>query len=126
MIKISNFSFQELINTNQILNNVPTSMEVVRNMVHSAECLQLIRDDFNSPILVNSGFRSVEVNDAVGGVSSSWHLSGLAYDITSSNSRKFDDLKKCVQKFVDEHPDVIREYFFYDSRKFIHVAFKFS
>lgn len=126
MIQILNFSFLELINTNQNLHNLPVSMEVVRNMVHSAECLQLIRDDFKSAISVNSGFRSPAVNEAVGGAPKSWHQYGLAYDIRSTMSWKFEDLKKSVQKFVDEHSSMVREYIVYDDKKFIHLAFKFN
>lgn len=40
-----------------------------------------IRNELHLPIIVTAGYRSKEVNEAVGGVLSSYHVKGLAADI---------------------------------------------
>ena len=42
--------------------------------------LQEVRDILDSPIVVTSGFRCADHNQAVGGVSNSCHMKGLAAD----------------------------------------------
>ena len=43
--------------------------------------LQQIRDHFKAPVTINSGYRTVTKNKAVGGAAYSQHLYGLAADI---------------------------------------------
>lgn len=43
--------------------------------------LQTIRDHFDAPITINSGFRTATKNKAVGGATYSKHLYGMAADI---------------------------------------------
>ena len=44
--------------------------------------LQQIRDHFKAPVTINSGYRTVTKNKAVGGATYSQHLYGMAADIT--------------------------------------------
>lgn len=46
------------------------------------EVLQKIRDHFQKPITINSGYRTVTKNKSVGGATYSQHLYGMAADIT--------------------------------------------
>ena len=85
---IKNFTFKELIKTDSGLDNIPSDMNVVKNLVRLSEFLQQIRDELHLPIIVNSAYRSKEVNEAVGGVSSSYHVKGLAADIKCSDMDK--------------------------------------
>lgn len=55
--------------------------EVFSNVLELAVNLQVLRDLICVPININSGYRSPEHNKAVGGVSSSQHLTGKAADI---------------------------------------------
>ena len=87
-MNISNFSFSELIKTDTELDNTPNDMNVIRNLVRLSEFLQIIRNELQLPIIVNSGYRSKEVNEKVGGVSSSYHVKGLAADIKCSDMDK--------------------------------------
>ena len=50
------------------------------------EYLDGIREEFREPIKVTSGFRSWDVNHAVGGVKKSQHLAGQAADIVPAKS----------------------------------------
>ena len=85
---IKNFTFKELIKTDTGLDNTPSDMNVVKNLVRLSELLQQIRNELQLPIIVNSAYRSKEVNEAVGGVSSSYHVKGLAADIKCSDMDK--------------------------------------
>lgn len=88
MINISNFSFSELIKTDTGLDNTPSDMNVISNLCRLAAFLQTIRNELHMPIIVNSAYRSPEVNAKVGGVSSSYHVKGLAADIRCSDMDK--------------------------------------
>ena len=87
-MNISNFSFSELIKTDTGLNNTPNDMNVLSNLCRLAAFLQTIRNELHLPIIVNSAYRSPEVNAKVGGVSSSYHVKGLAADIRGSDMDK--------------------------------------
>lgn len=60
-------------------NNPPP--DVLRALQTTAEMLERIRNVLNVPVIVTSGYRSPRVNKAVGGVTSSDHLTGQAADI---------------------------------------------
>lgn len=85
---IKNFTFKELIKTDTGLDNTPSDMNVLSNICRLAAFLQTIRNELHLPIIVNSAYRSKEVNEAVGGVSSSYHVKGLAADIKCSDMDK--------------------------------------
>ena len=85
---ITNFSFSELTRTQTGIKNVPDDMNVVKNIVRLSEFLQQIRNELHLPIVVTSGYRSKEVNEAVGGVLSSYHVKGLAADIKCADMDK--------------------------------------
>ena len=88
MIDITHFTFTEMTKTDSGLDNIPDNMNVIRNLVRLSEFLQQIRNELHLPIIVNSGYRSKEVNESVGGVSSSYHCKGLAADIKCSDMDK--------------------------------------
>lgn len=52
------------------------------------EMLDCARDIAGFPFIINSGFRTIEHNKAVGGSGSSSHLLGWAADIHVTSSRK--------------------------------------
>ena len=80
-----NFSLQELTKSQEALrkglNNTP-SQEVISNLQElSNMVLQRVRDHFGKSVVVTSGYRSPEVNAAVGGSKTSDHCKGQAADI---------------------------------------------
>ena len=87
-MNITNFTFKELVKTDTGLDNIPNDMNVLSNICRLASFLQIIRNELHLPIIVNSGYRSKEVNESVGGVSSSYHVKGLAADIKCSDMDK--------------------------------------
>jgi uncharacterized protein YcbK (DUF882 family) len=56
--------------------------EVLKNIKILARHLQTIRNYVDEPINVNSAYRSEKHNKAIGGVKNSYHVKGLAVDIT--------------------------------------------
>ena len=87
-MNITNLTFKELVKTDTGLDNMPNDMNVIHNLVRLSEFLQIIRNELHLPIIVNSGYRSKEVNEAVGGVLSSYHVKGLAADIKCADMDK--------------------------------------
>ncbi len=81
------FSLRELTKTKTGIENVPNEGQV-ENLKRVCGWLEQLRRRWNNiygdgddPIIINSGFRSPEVNKAVGGVSTSNHTTGCAVDI---------------------------------------------
>ena len=87
-MNITNFTFSELIKTDTGLDNTPSDMNVLSNICRLAAFLQTVRNELHLPIIVNSAYRSKEVNEAVGGVLSSYHVKGLAADIKCADMDK--------------------------------------
>lgn len=87
-MNITDFTFKELVKTDTGLDNTPNDMNVLSNICRLAAFLQTIRNELHLPIIVNSAYRSKEVNESVGGVSSSYHCKGLAADIRCSDMDK--------------------------------------
>ena len=81
------FGLAELTKTSVNIENVPSEAQV-ENLKRVCRWLERLRKRWNDkygdgddPIIINSGFRSPEVNKAVGGVPTSNHLTGCAVDI---------------------------------------------
>jgi hypothetical protein len=82
----NNFSLQEMIKSETALrkdiDNTPHNDDVVQNLtVLCEQVLQPLRDAYGVGIKVNSGYRSPDVNAAVGGSRTSDHCKGQAADI---------------------------------------------
>jgi hypothetical protein len=77
------------------IENTPDNPTIERMQALMDECLDKVREMWGKPIGVNSGYRSAELNRAVGGAKNSQHLRGEAADITTGtkeNNRKLFDL----------------------------------
>lgn len=79
-----------------------------------------VREFLRVPCVVNSGFRSKELNKVVGGVSNSYHTKGLACDIVPQGRgvrECWEELKKSsLSKDIDQC-------ILYEKRGFIHCGF---
>lgn len=78
-----------------------TPCEVLINLKEVALNLQVLRDYFGIPIVVNSGYRSPNYNKRVGGAKSSQHLLGKAADITVAGKRPVQ-IKAAIEKLIGE------------------------
>ena len=59
--------------------------DVYKNIQELAENLQIIRDQLQEPIKINSAYRCENHNRKIGGTSKSQHLKGKAADIVVKN-----------------------------------------
>ena len=80
------FTLRELTKTKTGIENVPNE-EQVNNLKRLCRWLEELRRRWNGlygdgddPIIINSGFRSPDVNKTVGGAPLSNHLTGCAVD----------------------------------------------
>ena len=62
--------------------NIPSHV-AIENMKRVCVCLEPLRQA-QGPIVINSGYRSPQLNKKVGGVSTSNHMTGCAVDIRCS------------------------------------------
>ena len=78
-----NFTFEELLITSSHLPNVPTEMQIDCLKALVSNLLQPARELLDSPIHINSGFRSLAVNKEKGGSMRplSQHCKGEAADL---------------------------------------------
>lgn len=99
------FTYEEMTRTDTGFLNLVNRYEYMANLTRLCMLLESIRCMFHdTPIIVNSGYRSAKVNKAVGGAKNSYHLRGLAADIRFSEGSEFtldqlfaicSDLKSC-------------------------------
>jgi hypothetical protein len=94
-----NFTLEELtvseIAARRNLDNTPNATEVA-NLVRVAELLEQVRALLGKPILVNSAFRSKQVNDAVGSRDTSQHRLGCAADIRVPGMTPKQVVQACI------------------------------
>ena len=74
--------------------NIPSHVHI-ENLKRLCRWLELLRTRWNmmygegdDPLIINSGYRSPQVNKAVGGVATSNHLTGCAVDIRVSGQEQ--------------------------------------
>ena len=89
-----NYSLEDLTVTNSSYDNNPDTDEQLENIQYTSRILDEVADLIDYAPHVNSGYRSAAVNDDVGGVSSSAHLSGLAVDLHFGKSSDEDSAEK--------------------------------
>lgn len=112
------FTFEELIHTDSTSqeNNIPSWDCIVRLMALCRYVLDPIREKYGKPIIVTSGYRSRFLNNFVGGVSTSQHLSGLAADLCCDDPKALFDL-------ISESDLPFDQLIYYQKRKFVHVSY---
>ena len=63
--------------------NIP-SHEAIANLANLCTWLEVLREKASQPIIINSGYRSPQLNRKVGGATTSNHLTGCAADIRTN------------------------------------------
>lgn len=91
------------------LDNTPNATQL-SNLVRTAELLEQIKEVFNmKPIIVNSGFRSKPVNDAIGSKDTSQHLLGCAADIRVPGMNP-NEVCRAIMDSGIQYDQLIREF----------------
>lgn len=119
------FTINELCKSNTAkqykINNIP-SEEVEKNLILLVEnVLDPLREAWGRPIIVNSGYRSPELNSKIGGAKNSQHLTGCAVDIQTVSDSKEDNKKlfELVQSLKLPFDQLINE----SNYSWIHVSY---
>lgn len=107
-----NFTLKEFIEsetaTEKKIDNIPDFDEVFRLHDLIKNVVQPLRTLYGKPIEVKSGYRSPELNKAVGGATNSQHMEGNSVDIstgTKKGNKKLFELIRMYLKFdqvIDE------------------------
>lgn len=101
------FTIDELIRTSTGIINIPTSGAANNLMTLVKNVLDPAREAYGAPIRVNSGYRSPEVNEVIGGAKNSQHTRGEAADITCSDNMKLFKILLNMEfdQLIYEHGD---------------------
>jgi len=94
-----NFSLSEF----ESKDGATTPEDVLRNLQKVAKQLQILRDYVGLPIKVNSGYRSPEHNEKIGGSKNSQHKLGKAADIVIAGlkpSEVYDLVERLIREDV--------------------------
>ena len=109
------------------INNTPDDW-VTENLRQVAiNIFQPLREAFGCPIYVSSGYRSAELNTAIGGSSRSQHVEGRALDLDAdvyggcTNSQIFNWIKENV-----EFDQLIWEFGDDDNPDWVHVSYVYD
>ena len=102
------------------IDNKPTNLHLASLTVLCNEILQPLRDWYLKPITINSGYRSEELNKAIGGSKTSQHCKGQAADIdtVSDNIKLFFYIKDNL-----EYDQLLAEFEQDGNIAWIHVSY---
>jgi hypothetical protein len=116
------FTLAELTHTDhRELENIPNESETA-NLQRLAEFLELVKTVLGGkPIMVNSAFRSKQVNDAVGSKDTSQHRIGCAADIRVPGMTP-DEVVKAIIASNLGYDQVIREFAMATGGGWTHVS----
>ena len=85
--------------------NIP-SHEAIANLKRVCGWLEVLRKRYGGPIIINSGYRSPQLNKKIGGVPTSNHLTGCAADIRVTGMEQLIRYAAILLDYADEsHQD---------------------
>lgn len=100
------------------IDNIPSSPLILTNLKTLAEGLESVRSLLGRPVIINSGYRSIMVNNLLGSKPTSQHTKGLAADfVCPSFGTPKDIVKKIVSSDVN-YDQVILEF-----DRWVHISF---
>lgn len=107
------------------LPNLPTAEEWARLDDLTVELLDKVREALGVPVTVNSGFRTLEVNRAIGGSATSDHMIGAAADIVSSRAASSSrELARKVVAILEQLGIQWDQVIWYDHKPHVHVSWR--
>lgn len=105
------------------LNNTPSKAIIEVMKITAAKVFQPVRDHFGKPVRVSSFYRSPEVNEAVGGSSTSQHKTGEAIDIQATAGFTNAQIFEYIRKNLD-FDQLIWEYGTTKEPSWVHVSYR--
>jgi len=79
------------------LDNTP-SPDIIVQLTKTSHGLEMIRTLLQAPIHINSGYRSIDVNKAVGSSSTSQHVLGQAVDFIAPQFGRPRDIVEAIRR----------------------------
>lgn len=108
----NHFKYEELVVTETGLPNSVSTADHLANLACLWNTLNFIREKFGRPIIVNSAYRTPEVNKKVGGAKRSLHMQGRAADIRCE-PLYMDELWKILERHKDDFSELIKHSTYY-------------
>ena len=81
--------------------NIP-SHEAIANLTNLSKWLEVLRERAGTPIIINSGYRSPQLNRKIGGAPNSNHLTGCAVDIRGENMEQLIRYAAILLDYADK------------------------
>ena len=81
--------------------NIP-SHEAIANMKRLCGWLEALRERAGTPIIINSGYRSPQLNKKIGGVANSNHTTGCASDIRVKDEEQLIRFANIILDYAKE------------------------
>ena len=81
--------------------NIP-SHEVIAHLKNLCTWLEVLREKASQPIIINSGYRSPQLNRKVGGAPTSNHLTGCAVDIRTNGMEQAREYAAILIAYTNE------------------------
>ena len=106
------------------ISNEPTPEHLENFKLLASHVFEPIREHFNIPIHISSGYRSAALNKKIGGAATSQHCSGEAIDIDMDNT---SITNKQVFDFIKEHlnfDQLIWEFGTTSNPDWVHVSYE--
>ncbi|MDD3124116.1 MAG: D-Ala-D-Ala carboxypeptidase family metallohydrolase, partial [Candidatus Izemoplasmatales bacterium] len=101
---MKHFTLKELCRSNvaevRRIENKPNQQQIDSLTALVDNVLDPLRERFKRPIIINSGFRSKDLNGAVGGASNSQHMKGEAADIYAGTKEGNRELFELIRKHL--------------------------
>lgn len=116
-----NFTLDEFVKTATGFENIPDANAVANLRELVSKILQPLRTALAKPVVITSGYRSAPVNLAVGGSSTSQHLTGQAADFYVSGMTNAEIISS-IRNLNLPYDQLIDEQL--NGKKWIHVSYK--
>lgn len=111
--------------TRRNIENIPDYQELMSMKKVAKMVFEPLRSFFGKPIRINSFFRSVKLNAAIGGSSSSQHCKGEAIDIDAMCGVTNADLFNYIKRYLD-FDQLIWEFGTDEEPDWVHVSYKYN
>ena len=104
------------------IDNTPTAAAVPLMVELITKVLDPIREKWQSPIYITSGYRCPALNEEVGGVEGSYHTRGMAADITATDPTRNVELMSLIRAMHLTGKLALTECYLGPKARYIHIA----
>lgn len=103
------------------IDNTPSAPVVANLQKLITNCLNPVREIYGSPIIISSGYRCKALNEKVGGVANSQHLTGCAADLVPDHGGTLKGIFEACVKFGNYDQLIIEEN--NKGNRWVHVSY---